>query len=72
MCAVNAHTLMLEANNFPNFTQLQFSLKLIKTLIGDFSSQKHNVQDGAVHLNHWPVPMTKGFPLYVFESERLP
>ena len=56
---MNAHMLILEVNNFPNFTQLQFGLELIKTLIGDFSSRKHNVKDGAVHLNHWPVPMTK-------------
>ena len=60
VCAVNAHILMLEADNFPNFTQLQFRLELIKTLIGDFSLRKHHVQDGAVHSNHWPVPMTKG------------
>ena len=58
---MNVHILMLEADNFPNFTQLQFCLELIKTLIGDFSSRKHNVQDGAVHSNHWPVPMTKGW-----------
>ena len=27
----------------------------------DFTSQKQNVQDGEVHANHWPVPITKGW-----------
>lgn len=57
---VNAHILMLEADNFPNFTQLQFRLELVKMLISNFTSRKQNVQDGAVNANHWPVSMTKG------------
>ena len=60
VCIVNAHILMLEADNFPNFTQLQFRLELVKMLIGNFISRKQHVLDGTVNGNHWPVPMAKG------------
>ena len=60
VCIVNAHILMNEADNFPNLTQLQFRIELIKELISEFSARQLGVQEGAVQLYHWPVEMSKG------------
>ena len=43
MCIVNAQTLMLEADNHLNLTQLQFRIKLIDGLIGAFTVRQRNV-----------------------------
>jgi len=57
---VNAHILMHFVQNYPNLTQLQFRIELIKGLIGEFSSRRHTVQHGTVQSGHWPVKMSKG------------
>lgn len=60
VCIVNAHILMKEADNFPNLTQLQFRIELIKELISEFSARQLGVQEGAVQSYHWPIEMSKG------------
>lgn len=61
VCIVNAHILMMEADNHPNLSQLQFRIELIEGLIGEFTARQRNTAiEGTVQAHHWPVQMSKG------------
>ena len=57
---MNAYILMQIADNHPYFTQLQFHIEVVKTMISDFLSHQHAIQEGTVQTGHWPVKMSKG------------
>ena len=49
---VNAYILMQIADNHPYFTQLQFHIEVVKTMISDFLSRQHAIQEGTVQTGH--------------------
>ncbi|XP_022798311.1 piggyBac transposable element-derived protein 4-like [Stylophora pistillata] len=61
VCIVNPHILMMEADNHPDLSQLQFRIELIEGLIGEFTARQRNTAiEGTVQAHHWPVQMSKG------------
>lgn len=57
---VNGHILETAAENHRSRPQLQFCVKLAKTLVGEFSSPSLSVSEGRVTGGHWPVETSKG------------
>ena len=57
---VNAHILETEAENHRTRPQLQFRVKLAKTLVGEFSLHSLSVLEGCLTDGHWPVETSKG------------